>query len=273
MKKFISSSVFTDFRDSVNFAKELGLNLEISRFDTNLDNIDETFIEKIQKMKEDLKDFSGELSLHAFLFDLSVASSDPLIKNASIKRFEQSFYAAEYLGAKTVVYHTGFNACLKYDVYHQLFQSRFTEFWKDFIKCFEQTGITAVIENLQESSPDFILQILKDVDSPNLGASLDIGHANLHSDITADEWIKQYGEHLRHMHLHNNYGGNDSHFSLLKGTINIEKVLETINALEKKPLIVFEIFDRDSVMESLKFFDTFCLGSTSAAQTEPPNLL
>ena len=37
---------------------------------------------------------------------------------------------------------------------------------KTFVKQFEYTGITAVLENVQEKTPEFILDIVKEVNSP-----------------------------------------------------------------------------------------------------------
>lgn len=257
MQKFISSSVFKNFKDSVELAKELNTNLEISRFANNLDDIDETFNIRIEQMKKDLHGFKGELSLHAFLFDLCVVSQDPLIKKVSRQRFEQSLWAAEYLGAKTVVYHTGFIADLKHNLYRMLYKQNLIKYLKDFIEKFEDSGIVMVLENVQEKSPEFILDVIKGVNSPNLRASIDIGHANIHSDVAVMDWIKQYNKFLYHMHIHNNYGDDDSHNSLLKGTINIEGVFRTIKDLNLNPKIIFEIFDKDEVIESIEYFDKF----------------
>ena len=257
MQKFISSSVSKNFEDSVKIATELGCNIEISRFAPSLDDIDSTFTKRIESMKKALFNFKGEISLHGFLFDLSVVSLDPLIREVSIKRFQQSLDAAKYLGAKTVVFHTGYNAFLNHSMYRLMFKEKFTAFWKTFVKQFEYTGITAVIENVQEKSPDFILDVIKEVNSPNLKISLDTGHVNIHSKIPVVEWIQTYNKNLYHMHIHNNYGKDDSHNTLLKGTINIQEVFSTIKNLKLNPKIVFEIFDKDELTESVRFFDSF----------------
>lgn len=255
MQKFISSSISKNFEEAVNIAKDLDCNLEISRFAPNLDDIDSTLTKRVEAMKKSLFSFKGETSLHGFLFDLSVVSLDPLIREVSIKRFQQSLDAAKYLGAKTVVYHTGFNAFLNHSMYQLMFKEKFIAFWKTFVKQFEYTGITAVIENVQEKNPDFILDVIKEVNSPNLKISLDIGHVNIHSKVPVVEWIQTYNKHLYHMHLHNNYGKDDSHNTLLKGTINVQEVFNTIKDLKLNPKMVFEIFEKKELEESIQFFD------------------
>ena len=130
MQTFISSSVFNDFKEAVNLAKELGVGLEVSRFATNIDDIDETFDDKVKQMKQDLKGFKGEVSLHAMFFDLCAVSADPMIREVSLRRFEQSLVAAQEFNAKTVVFHTGLNATLKHAPYHLIFKKKYTAFGK-----------------------------------------------------------------------------------------------------------------------------------------------
>lgn len=262
MQKFISSSVFKDFKEAVNLAKKLDVNLEISRFTNNLEEIDEIFESRVEEMKADLKDFEGELNLHAFFIDLSVAAADPKIRKISRERMQKCFEAAKYFGVKTVVFHTGFNASLKFKDYYEYFEQEFILYWKEFIKDFEHAGITAVLENVEESSPEFILRVIKSVNSPNLKASIDIGHANLHSDVQISDWIKTYGENLYHMHLHNNFGDDDTHNSLLNGWIDIKKVIDTLEELNLKPKMVFEIFNKEAVEESIAYFNNLIESKT-----------
>lgn len=257
MQKFISSSVFKNFKDSVVFAQDLGVNLEISRISGCLDNIDEIFETRIEEMKEELKEFKGEISLHSFFIDLTPVSADPLIRKVSHKRFEQCLRAAIYLNAKTVVFHTGYHASLKFSDYYLYFKEEFILYWKEFVNSFEKAGIIAVLENVEELGPEFILDIIKAVDSPNLQASIDIGHAHLHSNVQLADWIRIYGKYLYHMHLHNNYGDDDTHQSLLSGTINPDEVFETLKKLNLKPKMVFEIFEKKDVIESIAVFDSF----------------
>ena len=271
MQKFISSSVCKNFEDSVKFAKELGTNIEISRFARDLADIDETFDSRVQAMKKALENFDGEVSLHGFLFDLCVVSLDPLIRKVSRQRFMQTYEAAKILGAKTVLFHTGFNAPLKCEDYRRSFRKNFIAYLKDFVKIFEESGMVMVLENVQETGPEFILDIIENVGSNNLKASLDIGHANIHSEIPVTEWIKTYGENLYHMHIHNNYGDDDSHFSLSDGNIDAKTVFRTVLECGLNPKIIFEIFEKKAVIESIAILDEV-LNTSNVIQARPKQL-
>ena len=271
MQKFISSSVCKNFEDSVKFAKKLGTNIEISRFARDLADIDETFDSRVQAMKKALENFDGEVSLHGFLFDLCVVSLDPLIRKVSRQRFMQTYEAAKILGAKTVLFHTGFNAPLKCEDYRRSFRKNFIAYLKDFVKNFEESGMVMVLENVQETGPEFILDIIENVGSNNLKASLDIGHANIHSEIPVTEWIKTYGENLYHMHIHNNYGDDDSHFSLSDGNIDAKAVFRTVLECGLNPKIIFEIFEKKAVIESIAILDEV-LNTSNVIQARPKQL-
>ena len=116
----------------------------------------------------------------------------------------------------------------------------------------------ATIENVHEPNPDFIRNLVWAVNSPNLGVTIDIGHCNLHSEILPQDWIKEYGIMLKHMHFHNNFKDEDSHSSLLKGDINIKNILKTLKEMQLYPSITFEIFDKEDLLESIAHFNLLC---------------
>ena len=71
-------------------------------------------------------------------------------------------------------------------------------------------------------------------------------------------WIKDYGIMLKHMHFHNNFKEEDSHSSLLKGSIDIKSILITLKELHLYPTITFEIFDKEELIESVEYFNSLC---------------
>lgn len=258
VKKFISSTVsYHDFRDAVEFAQKLNCGIEISRFG-KLSELDENFEKNKKEYKTILADFDGEVTLHGFFSNLNVASKDPAIAAVSQRRYYQSLELASEFDVSTVVFHTCYNNLLKQKQYQQMYFLKNIEFYKDFIKNFEDLGITATIENVHESNPELIRNILGAVNSPNLKATIDIGHCNLHSNLAVSDWIKEYGIMLHHMHFHNNYTDEDAHQSLLKGSLNIEQILLTLKEMQLFPQITFEIFDKEQVVESVQYFDSIC---------------
>ena len=136
-----------------------------------------------------------------------------------------------------------------------MYFQRNIEFFHEFIPYFEKEGITATLENVHESDWELIRSIVAAINSPNFKVTIDIGHCNLHSQYPVSEWIKNYGIMLHHMHFHNNFKDEDAHDSLLCGSVEIEPIIRTLKEMYLKPQITFEIFEKDALYESVKYFD------------------
>lgn len=258
LRRFISSTVsYHDFKEAVNIASKLNCGIEISRFGRLMD-IEDDFEKNKKEYRAILDDFGGEVTLHGFFSNLNIAAKDPLIAQISKKRYYQSLELAAEFGVSVVIFHTCYNNLLKHRQYQQMFFLKNIEFYKEFIKNFEDLGIIATIENVHEPNPEFIRNLVAAINSPNLGTTIDIGHCNLHSQMPPAEWIKEYGIMLKHMHFHNNFKDEDSHSSLLKGTLNIKSVLSTLKELHLYPSVTFEIFEKEDLFESIEYFNQLC---------------
>lgn len=258
LQRFISSTVsFHDFKEAINIAQELNCGIEISRFG-RLADIDINFEKNKKEYRAILDDFDGDLTLHGFFSNLNVAAKDPAIASTSIKRYYQSLELAAEFDAKRVIFHTCFNNLLKQKKYQEMYFLKNIEFYKEFIKNFEDLGIMATIENVHEPNSEMIRNLIGAINSPCLGATIDIGHCNLHSEFEISHWIKEYGIMLKHMHFHNNYKDEDSHSSLLKGDIDIKKILITLKNMQLYPTITFEIFEKEDLFESVEYFNSLC---------------
>ncbi|MBR2068859.1 MAG: sugar phosphate isomerase/epimerase [Candidatus Gastranaerophilales bacterium] len=258
LQRFISSTVFYhDFERAVNTAQSLNCGLEISRFG-KLSEIDENYEKNKIEYKKILNDFEGDVTLHGFFSNLNVAAKDPLIQQVSVKRYNQTLDLASEFDVKKVVLHTCLNNLLKQKSYQEMFFLKNIEFFKEYIKNYENLGIIVGMENVHEPNPDYIRNLIGAINSPYFKATLDIGHCNLHSDLSCSEWIKEYGIMLTHLHFHNNFKDEDSHSSLLNGNIDIKEILKTLKDMQLYPTITFEIFDFEALVESVKYFNDLC---------------
>jgi sugar phosphate isomerase/epimerase len=251
-KILITSSVEKTIKEAAILADELGTGLEISRFPM-MQKIDDDFLAIINDVKNSIKDFSGEISLHGLFSDLNPGSKDLAIREIAKKRYNQSFELAKEIGAKHIVFHSGHKG-MKHHLSIENNQKNLICFWKEFIKKFEDNGITAVLENVLDFDYTNIITIVDNVQSPNLKVCLDTGHANLCSSIAPQKWIEQYGNRLQHLHLHNNYGTNDDHAGIYMGTVNFTDVIKTLKQQKTDAYTVFEIFNKQQLIESIKIF-------------------
>ena len=258
LQRFISSTVsYHDFKYACEVASRLNCGIEISRFG-RLADIEQNYEKNKVEYKAILSDFDNEVTLHGFFSNLNIAAKDPLISEISKKRYYQSLELAEIFDVSTVIFHTCYNNLLKHKQYKEMFFLKNIEFFRDFVKNFERLGITLTIENVHEPNPDFIRNLVAAINSPYFGATIDIGHCNLHSDISPSGWIKEYGILLKHMHFHNNFKDEDSHSGILNGYIDIKTILKTLKDLQIYPTVTFEIFNEDELVESVKYFNSLC---------------
>ena len=82
---------------------------------------------------------------------------------------------------------------------------------------------------------------------PDLGLHLDIGHANLSvASNTTAEILDAYGDRLRHVHLHDNKGGDaDLHLPLGTGTVDVVESVEALKKCDFDGTITLEVFSPD----------------------------
>jgi sugar phosphate isomerase/epimerase len=93
-----------------------------------------------------------------------------------------------------------------------------------------ELGITVCLENLSEHA-EHMAEVLASV--PRLMLTLDVGHAQLLAEENSSfGLIKRYPERLRHIHLHDNRGGNspsdDLHLPVGEGEIDIGAILNEL---------------------------------------------
>lgn len=111
----------------------------------------------------------------------------------------------------------------------------------------DRVGVGLMIENLPGDFND-ARQLGELLDPlPKLGLHLDIGHANLmvpHN--TTGEILRAHGSRLRHVHLHDNRGGDaDLHLPLGAGTVDVHGSIRALKESLYDGTITLEVFTPD----------------------------
>jgi len=107
-----------------------------------------------------------------------------------------------------------------------------------------RSGVGLMIENLPGNF-NTVMQLSELMDPlPELGLHLDIGHANLMVDRnTTRDLLVAYGSRLRHVHLHDNKGGDaDLHLPLGVGTIEYAHYIHLLQSTGYDGTITLEVF-------------------------------
>jgi sugar phosphate isomerase/epimerase len=108
-------------------------------------------------------------------------------------------------------------------------------------------GVGLMIENApgQFNTAKELAELLNPF--PELGLHLDIGHTNLMTPCnTEQEILDTYASRVKHVHCHDNNGGNmDLHLPLGAGTINMRQALSALKLSGYDGTITLEVFTSD----------------------------
>lgn len=204
--------------DAVRVAKEYGVNLEIAEYCTAW-NMDQKFAGVDGVVKKKLDGIPAS-TLHAPYNELFPCAIDPRARELAAERYRQAIDLAKRYGSTKVIIHGGYHPLMYFPVWY-IEQSIL--FWKAFLA--EDPGVRIVLENVLETEPGWLLDIVKGVDDPRLGLCLDIGHVNAYSGIPAMAWLEACAPDISHFHVHNNDTSRDQHNALHEGTIPMKEFL------------------------------------------------
>ena len=224
--------------DAAEIARKWGVHLEIAEFCTAW-NMDHEFPAVDRAVREKIEGV-GSLLLHAPFNELFPCAIDPKARELAADRFRQAIDLAKGYGAKKVIIHGGYNPWIYYPVWYV---EQSILFWKDFLQ--QDPGVELVLENVLETEPAWLLDIVKGVNDPRLRLCLDIGHVNAYSKISAMEWLELCAPWISHFHIHNNDGTADRHCALFEGTIPMADFLRRAEALCPDATFTLELMEDD----------------------------
>ena len=189
-------------------------------------------------------------TVHGAFFDVIPFSVDERIKQISRLRIDQSIAAAKQMGAKAVVFHTGYNPRLNSAAYVEKWVKDNAEYWSDILK--RNSGINIYLENTFEETPE-ILEVLSEQLSkyPNYGVCLDYAHASL-SKTEPTVWAKQLGRFVKHIHINDNDGISDLHLAWGDGVIDRNRFYEDYETHMKGATVLVETASYENTVKSLE---------------------
>ena len=196
-------------------------------------------------------------TVHAPFSDLNLASLNYPIYRESIRQLCECIrYASELTGFVTV--HPGYmspEARLVPDKVWSLHK----EALREIGKFAEDYGVKVGLENMP-AIPGFLCMFADElfgmIDGiENVGATVDIGHANTTKEI--DSFLSRINE-ASHLHIHDNDGMHDDHAPLGRGTIEWDKVFDRLSG-NYRGIYVVEGRSIDEAAVSLEFFRRYDL--------------
>jgi len=236
--------------DAVPVAREYGFGLEITEYCTAW-NMDEKFEGVDRVVRKKLEGISASI-LHAPYNELFPCAIDKKARALAAERYRRAVELAKLYGAEKVVIHGGYNSGMYFPVWYV---EQSILFWKEFLA--EDPGVEIVLENVLETQPQWLLDIVKGVDDPRLKICLDVGHVNAYSPVDVLEWLETCAPYISHFHVHNNDGSRDQHNPLTEGTIPMKLLLSKIGECCPHATVTLELLKaRQSaqwLMEEMKW--------------------
>lgn len=226
---------------------ERKLQPEIGFKGPDLDQLDP---ELIDRAATQLADAGLAVTVHAPFFDLNPGAIEPYVFEATAIRFRQTMAASSRLGAKVIVFHPGYEYW-KYGGMDHLWLEASLQFWPAIIELAEEFEITLALENIFETHPGTLVDLLDRIDSPRLGHCFDVGHWRLFSDISLADWFSVLGHRLVHLHLHDNTGERDEHRPIGEGDIDFTELFRLIATLKTLPSMTIEAHTPEDLERSL----------------------
>ena len=228
--------------DASKVARKYGLGMEIAEYCTAW-NMDDEFTSTDAAVRIKLEGIERKV-LHAPFNELFPCAIDRKARALAAERYRQAIDLAKTYGATKVVVHGGYNPWIYYPVWYV---EQSILFWKEFLK--EDPGVEIVLENVLETDPQWLLDIVKGVGDPRLKLCLDIGHVNAYSKIPVMDWLENWAPYLSHFHVHNNDGTRDQHNALDDGNIPMKEFLLRTEELCPNATFTFELMkDEPSMM-------------------------
>ncbi len=218
---------------------------------------------------DELSIFDLQTSLHAPYFaDVPTYPKDVVVDTANMGEREfrlirESIDLASILGSKAVVLHPG-----RFESDYEASFKKMISNLKTLASYAEECGVMLGLENKEGTSTgnmccnaEELVRAVTEVNSDNLGATFDIGHANLTcagDSAKLHEFAKTLAPHVVHVHVHDNGGvwtaeyDGDEHMAPGAGTIDYTALKELKNYKGIYNMEVFSIEDVRSGKETLK---------------------
>ncbi|MBR4343960.1 MAG: sugar phosphate isomerase/epimerase [Lachnospiraceae bacterium] len=231
-------------------SEKYGLSFEYNEFFNPAVLEDENLIDEIVGIYNGLGRDGKNDTLHGAFLDITVSSSDPMIRNASDYRVSQSLEIASRLNARGVVFHTNYLTDFKSSVYRQNWVDSNIKYWGR--KCHEYGGLNIFLENMFDNTPELLAKVAAGLsETENFGVCLDLAHAFL-SRTALKEWIEALSGHVMHIHINDNDGLEDLHLSVGAGKMDWN-ILKEKALFDRDPSVLIEVSGREKLETSYEF--------------------
>lgn len=209
-----------------------------------------------QEARTLLEGYQGRVGIHGPFLGLTLTAYDRRVRALVAERLRQALEFGAAIGATHMVIHSPFTFFGSPFVAHGAGSYRAQEIslvhdtLADVLPMAEQAGCTLVIENIFDANPAPLLDLVRSFDSPAVRMSLDTGHAFIshrRGGPPPDQWVREAGPLLAHLHLQDSDGNSDRHWAPGDGSINWYALFEALGELEHQPRLHLELRNQQAI--------------------------
>ncbi len=235
--KDISSRLYlsTIGEGAAELANQYGLGLELCEFCT-AENMDAPGFEAWDSLIRERMEKANRFIFHAPFSEIYPSAIDPRAVSFAHDRLHQAAKLAMGYGIRHMVVHGGY---LPTVYFPQWFRERSILFWQHFLEDIPG-DFQVLVENVLEDRPQRLLEVISAVDDPRLGLCLDVGHVTANTDSKLADWLDCLDGRISHIHLHNNFCGEDRHLPLGEGSIDMDWLLTALSNRAPEATITLE---------------------------------
>lgn len=141
--------------------------------------------------------------------------------------------ACGYLGIPNLVMHSGISRNFPHSTEKKAYFAAARKFHETFFPSMEKHNVHVLIENIDHvntegnyyfHSGEDMVEFIDYCNHPLLGACWDVGHANIDKRDQYQD-ICTLGQHLRGVHIQDNFGTYDDHIAPFMGILDIDAIM------------------------------------------------
>ena len=238
-QRFALSTPFAEVGRHLDALEEKGLGVEVTLYDTEwLLALDRTTA--VRKLGDELASRGIEVTVHAPIFDLNPGSLDPVIRKHTRRCWERAIGVAGALGARAMNFHTGHHPLLPESTFPG-WLALSLEIWERVVELTADAGMTLLLENMFEPTPQVQLDLMAQLESRHVAATLDVAHAYIHGGVGIESGWTQLGPAIREVHLHDSDGFSDDHLTIGDGALDWRRIFEDLFRTAPEAVKVIEM--------------------------------
>jgi sugar phosphate isomerase/epimerase len=208
------------------------------------------------KVADQLRRAGRQITLHGPFQDLLPGALDSRILAASRARLQDAFDLLEVFQPVSIVCHIGYEA-RHYQGVEERWLTHSVATWEPLAEQAARFGTLLTLENVYETQPALIKELLTRLQAPNIRFCLDVGHLQAFGGGDFPSWLAELGSFVGQLHLHDNNGEADEHLALGQGIIPIPQVLDFFAGRQASPILTLEPHHENSLWPSLDYLRSY----------------